>query len=187
MNKPALRPHKRSTFCTLCLSLWLGVSAFALAAPADSPFSKGVIDIGIVVKNADKTADFLTKALGFQEVKGFSVTAERGKQIGLVDGHPVNVRTFNLPGHEQTTNIKVLSFPGVETKQPDQKFIHSTLGFRYFTIYVKDMKAAVEKLKTSQVKTEGETPLDLGGGTYITVVRDPDGNFYELIGPMPKS
>jgi catechol 2,3-dioxygenase-like lactoylglutathione lyase family enzyme len=178
--------------CAVNILTNLGLSAFvvfaspAFAADEDSGFSKAVIDIGMVVKNADRTAEFLTKGIGFQEVKGFSVTPELGKRIGLIDGHAVDVRMFKLSGGDQATNIKVLSFPGVDTKQPDQKFIHSTFGVRYFTLYVKDMKAAVEKLKASKIKLEGETPLDLGSGTYIAVVRDPDGNFFELIGPMPK-
>ena len=170
----------------VCLSAFIGLTSDTSGAEKSSSFSKGVIDVGMVVKNADRTAEFLTRAIGFEEVKGFSVTPELGKKIGLIDGHAVDVRMFKLPGQEQATAIKVLSFTAVETRQADQKFIHSTFGIRYFTIYVNDMKTAVEKLKTAKVKLEGETPLDLGGGTFIAVVRDPDGNFFELIGPMGK-
>ena len=183
LRKGTIAARLVRTFCVLAL---LALPGAMLAADESSSFSKGVIDVGMVVKNADKTAEFLTQGIGFQEVKGFSVKPELGKKIGLIDGHGCDVRVFNLPGQEQPTNIKVLSFPAVKASQPDQKFIHSTLGFRYFTIYVKDMKAAVAKLKAAKIKLEGETPLDLGGGTYIAVVRDPDGNFFELIGPMPK-
>ncbi len=156
------------------------------AADTDSDFTKGVIDIGIVVKDADRTAEFLTNAIGFKEVKGFSVTPELGKRIGLIDSHAVDVRMFRLTEGDQSTNIKVLCFPKVSSKAPDQAFIHSTLGYRYFTIYVKDMNKALERLKAAKVKPQGETPLDLGGATWITVVRDPDGNFYELIGKRPQ-
>ena len=93
---------------------------------------------------------------------------------------------FRLGEGEQAAHVKVLSFPQLDAKSPDQRFIHSTLGFRYFTIYVQDMTKALERLKAAKVKTIGETPLDLGGGNYIGVVRDPDGNFFELIGRMTK-
>jgi predicted enzyme related to lactoylglutathione lyase len=73
--------------------------------------------------------------------------------------------------------------PGTE---PDQQYIHSTLGVRYLTLFVKDMNAALERIKKAGVKLEGETPVELGGGNSLTVVRDPDGNFFELIGPMSK-
>jgi lactoylglutathione lyase len=154
---------------------------------ASAEFTKGVIDIGIVVSDAERTAQFLTNAIGFTEVKGFSVTPELGKKIGLVDGHPVEVRVFRLTEGGQATSIKVLSFPKAGGKKADQAFIHSTLGMRYLTLYVNDMSRALERLKAAKVKPLGETPLDLGGGNYITVVRDPDDNFIELIGPMKAS
>jgi catechol 2,3-dioxygenase-like lactoylglutathione lyase family enzyme len=154
------------------------------AADNSAEFTKGVIDIGIVVKDPARTAEFLTNAIGFTEVKGFSVTAELGKRIGLIDGYATEVRMFTLVDTNLSTRIKVLSFPKAETKAADQKFIHSQTGMRYLTLYVSDMKQALERLKAAKVKPIGETPLDLGGGTYITVVRDPDGNFVELIGPM---
>jgi lactoylglutathione lyase len=157
------------------------------ASEAAAEFSKGVIDIGIVVSDAARTAQFLTNAIGFTEVKGFSVTPELGKKIGLVDGHPVDVRVFKLTDGAQATSIKVLSFPQAGGKKADQAFIHSTLGMRYLTLYVNDMSRTLERLKAAKVKTLGETPLDLGGGNYITVVRDPDDNFIELIGPMKAS
>ncbi len=38
------------------------------------------------------------------------------------------------------------------------------------------------KESTFKRVARGETPLDLGGGSYIAVCKDPDGNFFELIG-----
>ncbi len=160
--------------------------ATTLTAFAQTEFSKGNIDIGIVVRDADRTAAFLTNAIGMAEIKGFSVSPEMGKKIGLIDGYPVNVRRFALQDAEPGAKIKILSFPKAKAKTADQKFIHSTLGVRYLTLYVKDMNRAVERIKAANVKFVGETPYDLGGGNYLTVVQDPDGNFLELIGPMKK-
>ena len=56
-------------------------------------------------------------------------------------------------------------------------------GLRYLTLYVKDMNRALERLKAAGVPTLGETPVDLGGGNALVTVKDPDGNFMELIGP----
>jgi lactoylglutathione lyase len=174
----------QSTFLKSTLTL-LAIAASALTTLAQTEFSRGNIDIGIVVRDTDRTAAFLTNAIGMTEVKGFSVTPEQGKKIGLVDGYPVDVRMFALGG-EPGAKLKVLSFPKTKAKTADQKFIHSTLGIRYLTLYVKDMTPAVERIKAAKVKLLGETPLDLGGGNYIAVVQDPDGNFIELIGPMKK-
>jgi hypothetical protein len=41
----------------------------------------------------------------------------------------------------------------------------------------------LERLKKAGVKTLGETPLDMGNHTRLIAVKDPDGNFIELIGP----
>ncbi len=170
----------------LCASLLLVSSSVSgRAAEPSGEFTKGVIDIGIVVQDAARTAGFLTNAIGFKEVKGFSVTADLGRKIGLVDGHPVDVRVFALEEGDQTTRVKVLSFPKAETKKPDSQFIHSSLGIRYLTLYVKDMNKALERLKKAGVKLLGDTPVDLGGGTFLVSFKDPDGNFIELIGPKP--
>ena len=184
-------PFSKLRFLSLTSSL-IAVAGLVLgpaplfAADSQDEFSKGVIDFGLVAKDANRTAAFLTNAIGFTEVKGFSVSPEQGKKIGLIDGHAVDVRMFALTEGNQGTRLKLLSFPKAEAKSADQKFIHSTLGFRYLTLYVKDMNRALERLKAAKVALEGETPLDLGGGTYIAVVRDPDGNFFELIGPKGK-
>jgi len=172
---------------------WFGVllaCSFLVLHPAETAgqetkageFSKPVIDIGIVARDAAASAKFYTNALGFTEVQGFSVSGELGRKIGLIDGHPVNVRVFVLGQGDLATRIKLLSFPDAPGKPADQSFIHSTLGIRYLTIYVASVEKALERLRKAGVKPIGETPVDLGGGTKIIVVRDPDGNFIELIG-----
>ncbi|MCX8108750.1 MAG: VOC family protein [Verrucomicrobiae bacterium] len=160
----------------------LGIVGIA-AEDKKSEFSKPVIDIGIVVRDSAASARFYTNAIGFTEVPGFPVSGELGKKIGLIDGHPVNVRVFVLGEGDLATRIKLLSFPNVPSRSPDQDYIHSTLGIRYLTIYVNSIQRALERLKKAGVSPIGETPVDLGGGTKIVVVRDPDGNFIELIGP----
>jgi lactoylglutathione lyase len=176
----------RSSFQFLTLASVLAVGALAPRARAAEPageFSKPVIDIGVVVKDADRSAQFLTNAIGFKEVTGFPVTAELGKKIGLIDSHATTVRVFVLEEVDLAARIKVLSFPQAPGKQPDQAYIHSTLGLSYLTLYVKDMNRALERLKQAKVPLLGETPVELGGGTWLVTCKDPDGNFIELIGP----
>jgi len=77
-----------------------------------------------------------------------------------------------------------MAFPERPGKMPNQKFIHSSIGISYLTLRVKDMTAALARLKKAKVKLLGETPASLGGNNRITVFHDPDGNFVELIGPV---
>jgi len=169
------------------LAVWaalaLATAPVAAQGGQAGEFSKAVIDIGMVVRDAAASARFYTNAIGFTEVAGFPVSADLGKKIGLIDGHAVNVRVFVLGQGDLATRIKLLSFPGAPGKAADQSFIHSTLGIRYLTLYVASTDSALERLRKAGVKPIGETPVDLGGGTRIVVVRDPDGNFVELIGP----
>ena len=153
------------------------------ARAAESEFSKAIIDIGIVAKDADRTAQFLTNVIGFKEVKGFGVSADLGKKIGLIDGHAGQARVFVLEDVEQATRVKLFSFPEAPGKQPDQAYIHSSLGIRYLTLYVKDLNPVLARAKKAGVSPLGETPVEISTGTWLLAVKDPDGNFIEVIGP----
>jgi len=174
----------RISLALAALLLTIGLTALApLATAAEGEFSKPVIDVGMVVKDSERTAQFLTNVVGFKEVRGFSVNAEVSRKIGLVDGYPAEVRVFMLEGTEPVTRIKVLSFPKAPGKQGDQAFIHSTLGFRYLTLYVTDMNQIVARLKKAGVPTLGETPMEMSAGMWLVAIKDPDGNFIEFVGP----
>lgn len=166
----------------------LGVLSNTLPLPvcAEEPapkFSKPVIDVGVVVSDLDKSARFYTNVIGFKEVSGFTVSPEMGKKIGLTDSLGVKIRVFELGEGNLATKIKLMAFPQSGGTKPDRHFIHSTMGLNYLTIYVSDMTQSMQRLKTSEVKLLGESPVELGGGTLLVTFQDPDGTFIELIGP----
>ena len=172
----------------------LALAAFAFAlTPAIAQekvktFSKAVVDIGIVVKDLDKSAKFYTDVLGCKEVKGFKVSAEKTTAFGLANNQPATIRVFVLDDTEgqPRTSLKLMSFPDAPGKSQDQKYIHSTIGVSYLTLFVTDMDAAVARAKKAGVKLLGKTPAALGGKIKLTTLQDPDGNFIELIGPSTK-
>lgn len=180
MKRPSLRASIRF-FILLVATHLLAVTPAARGAETES--SKPIIDIGIVVKDPDRTARFLTNVIGFKEVRGFAVSSDLGRKIGLIDGHATQVRVFVFEEIEQATRIKLLSFPEAPGKPTDQAYIHSTLGIRYLTLYVKDLNRVLERAKKAGVATLGETPVEIGTGTWLLAVKDPDGNFIEVIGP----
>jgi lactoylglutathione lyase len=47
------------------------------------------------------------------------------------------------------------------------------------------MKSSLDKLKEAGVETVAQTPIEIpfAPGVYLTIVRDPDGNLVELVGP----
>lgn len=158
----------------------------AVADDAKPEFSKQSIDIGVVVSDIDKSVAFYTDVIGFKEVQGFSVPGAQGKAIGIIDNLDVDIRVFTLGDDAQATRIKLMSFPKKPGVKPAQDYIHSTIGLSYLTIFVKDMNPSLERLKKARVKLLGESPVDLGGGTLLTAIQDPDGNFIELVGPGTK-
>jgi predicted enzyme related to lactoylglutathione lyase len=96
---------------------------------------------------------------------------------------------LTLGDDESATKIKLMQVKGA--KEPaansDNRFIHSQLGFSYLTIYVADMTASLERLEKAGVKPIAKTPIavpaDIADGMYLTIIRDPDGNVVELVGP----
>lgn len=155
------------------------------AAQQNSPkaeFSRTTIDLGLIVSDVDKAAQFYTEAIGFTEVGGFDVAAQMAGATGLTDNHPFKVRMFALGKEPTATNLKIMTIPGAGSKKVDNQYIGSSLGFRYLTITVADLTKAMERLKQHGVAPVKE-PYRLGGNNYLILVKDPDGNIVELIGP----
>ena len=150
-------------------------------------FSSLTIDLGVVVGDIEKSAKFYTEVIGFQQVGGFHVPGSMGKGAGLSDNLPLDIRVFSLGKDKAATKLKLMQVAGTKAKKSDQAYIHSTLGFSYLTIFVNDTNAAVKRLDKAGVKILAEGPYELPKGfpegIFLTVVRDPDGNFVELVGP----
>lgn len=147
-------------------------------------FSSARVDFGIIVSDVEKSATFY-KTLGFKEVEGFDVPAEMGEKSGLTDkGKPFSVRIFQLGDGEAATNVKIMQFAGTKSQQTDTSFIHSTLGIRYLTLYVDDINSAVARARQAGTSVLAQGPYQISpDGVYLALIRDPDGNPIELIGP----
>ena len=152
------------------------------AGTKSSAFARTTIDVGIVVSNVEKSAVFYKNALGFTEVPGFDVSAEMGGGSGLTDNQPFKVRVFVLSDEPTATKIKLMQFPQTPGKKVDHRFIHSSLGYSYLTIFVSDTAASVERAKKAGAVIV-KKPYQLGGNNYLTLVKDPDGNIIEFVGP----
>lgn len=177
---------RRSVSLLAVLLLSAACALISFPSRAEGPatqFSKPVIDIGMVVSDIDKSVRFYTNVIGFREVSGFNVPAEMGKKIGLTDSKPVKIRVFELGEGNLATKIKLMYFPDLAVAKPERKFVHSTMGMNYLTIYVSDMTQQLRQLKEGGVKLLGDSPVELGGGTKLVTFQDPDGTFIELIGP----
>jgi lactoylglutathione lyase len=156
-----------------------------------SDFSRGTIDLGVVTSDVDQAVKFYTEAIGFKETQGFSVDGKLCADAGLTDQKSLDIRVLVLEDNPSATRLKLMSLPGVKSQTSDNSFIHSQLGFSYMTIYVTDGDAALDRLKRAGVKPLSKGPVKLpdalGANMTLSVVRDPDGNLIELIGPTSKN
>ncbi len=164
-------------------------AGIASSAMADEPaqFSKSGIDIGMVCKDVEKSVAFYTKAIGLTERKGFEANGEFTKSIGLTAGHGISVRVLSAGDDPKGAILKLMQIPEGKPADAKNEFLHSQLGFRYLTLGVPDVTAAAARIKaagyTTVANTPKEIPAALGSGVFIIVIRDPDGNFVELVGP----
>jgi len=166
----------------LTAGLFFGGCAAKSEAEAEGEFARTTIDVGIVVSDVEKAAEFYKNALGFTEVPGFDVSAEMGGGSGLTADHPFHIRVFVLGDEPTATKIKLMEFPDAPGKKVDNRFIHSSFGYSYLTIWVSDTTASVERAKKAGAVVV-KKPYHLGGNNYLTLVKDPDGNIIEFVGP----
>ncbi len=96
--------------------------------------------------------------------------------------YPFHVRVLVLGDEPAATKIKLMEFADAPGKKVDNQFINSSYGFSYLTIWVSDTTASVERAWKAGAVLVKE-PYDLDGNNYLTLVKDPDGNIIELVGP----
>ena len=168
------------------LAFTLGVSAHQPAAQ-ESTFATEVIDLGMVVSDIDKSLKFYKDVIGFEEIEGFKVPAQFALDTGLANKLPLDVRVLVLGKGEKATKLKLMQFKTAPGARVDNTFIHSSYGFRYLTIAVKDVNTAVARAEKAGTKPIAKCPVPLPegfpAGVALANYRDPDGNLVELVGP----
>jgi len=172
----------------LMLSLFfLFTSIFASA----ENFSSQTIDLGVVVSDIEKSLTFYKEVVGFSEIDGFEVKGDFPKQVGLTDGTPLKIHVLVLGNEEKATKLKLMevssSKPARKIKQP---YIHTLTGFSYLTIFVKDVDLVLTNAKRKGYEPYAKSPKTLPKGLpqdiCLLILKDPDGNFVEIVGPNTK-
>ena len=172
---------KSTYFSIICMLL--AFSCFkASAQDMTQQFAKNTIQVGVVVEDLDKALDFYMNVLGMVKRPGFSVNATFGKKSGLTDGLPIDVSVLKLEDSDDAQEWKVMTF-GKKANHPKQTYMSDDTGIQYSTIFVKSMEPFIERIKKHGVTMLGETPIMLDDVRQFVLIQDPDGNFFELIGP----
>lgn len=175
---------RQMAIVTACL---VGAVAISTAAQSDGKtqleFSRSSVDFGIVCSDVKKSVAFYRDIVGLRAIEGFDVPAELATDAGLADGHGVHIHVLVCEDSPTATRIKLMQFGDAPGAKPKNDFIHSSLGLSYTTFWVADMNASLARLKSADVGTLAKSPVELSGGMFLAVIRDPDGNFVELVGP----
>ena len=183
--------------CLLFIIVLLGVATLTGCreqAPAPDPepavqtsvnetFSSETIDVGVVVSDMEASLRFYLEAIGMQRVSSFEIDEDFGQRSGLSGGVPFKVEVLKLGTGETATSWKLMTF-GTRAEAQQNTHIHKRVGMQYITLFVNDLKVAVERLEAHNVPLLGETPTPLADGRHFVLVKDPDDTFVELIGPM---
>ncbi len=151
-----------------------------------SSYTSGIIDIGLVVSNTERAIAFYRDVLGFEHVSSFEVPADMGFESGLTNMRPFKAEVLHLPGTDPATKIKLIQFSDA-VMCCDTSYIHTVRGVRYLTLRVADIDAALAKAEAAGAhpiaRGPTEMPPELRKGIWLAVLRDPDGNMIELVGP----
>ena len=169
------------------LILSLLIFTLTSCSTTQKTYSTGVIDLGVVVSDIDKSLEFYQDVIGFQKVSQFTGKDKVVGDAGLLNYESVNVHVLSLNGDEQDTKLKLMQTKSKSVAQ-DQTYIGSTLGVSYITLFVNDLTPILENLKKHNVKVMAKGPVDLAvvgfAPNYLACVRDPDGSIIEFVGPM---
>ncbi|OIP83999.1 MAG: hypothetical protein AUK44_03745 [Porphyromonadaceae bacterium CG2_30_38_12] len=172
----------KSFFKYLLFTFFVSFSIGTTAQESNSEFARSAISVGVLVQDMDKSLEFYTKVVGMIQVREFSIDTEKAGRMGLTNGKPFSVKVLKLENVVNATEWKLVSF-GKKTKLAKQKFIDDDNGIRYATIFVKSMQPLLERIKKYGVKTYGQSPTMLDETRQFVLLKDPDGNFIEFIGP----
>ena len=167
--------------------MFIALFALQSAQAAEEEFAKKTINIGMIVSDLEKSMKFYMDVVGFVQVDrtDFDVDGDFGKKSGLTDSLGIHVEILKLGKGEAATELKLMTF-GDKPKKQENEFIHSQTGIQYLTLFVTELKPILERIKKNEIKLLGETPIPLGEKNHFVLVKDPDGTFIELIGPMEK-
>ncbi|MER3376637.1 MAG: VOC family protein [Allomuricauda sp.] len=138
------------------------------------------ISIAMIASDMDTSYDFYTNIIGMAETGGFSIDESFGKKSGLTGGAPYDVKILKLVDDPHSTEFKLASFGN--PKVDAGNVIQDKNGLRYITIYLKSTEAVLQRIEDNNIKTLGDTPLQLPNGKTFILIQDPDGLFIELIG-----
>lgn len=137
------------------------------------------MQVGVVVSDLEKSLDFYTNVIGMTQVSTYHGSAELITEAGLTNGKALDIINLKLNDEPGLHQYKLTKIEGVKSEPLSNSF---QPGFRYISIYVKDLDPYLKRIKERNIKLLSKTnPLTAPEGYKVIVLQDPDGALLELI------
>ena len=137
--------------------------------------SRPVLDIGLVVRDLGKALEFYRDKLGMKPTRRIPVDAETARQGGIANS-PFDIQYMEFGD----VNLKLIHFPDAPPSSPAGA--DGQAGFRYITMWVKDITSTYEEWKAKGVEFLS-APIRRTPEMQMVFMRDPEGNLIEILGP----
>jgi catechol 2,3-dioxygenase-like lactoylglutathione lyase family enzyme len=167
---------------------WAALLLALLAAAAAQAGPVQAVDaVAITVSDMDRSLDFYTRVLPFEQVGDVEVTGEPYERLLGVFGLRLRVARLRL-GDEHVELVQFLA-PRGRPIPPDSR--SNDRWFQHVAIIVRDMDAAYAHLRRHRVAHASPGPQRLpdwnpsAGGIEAFYFRDPDGNPLEVLAFPP--
>ncbi|MCA9041483.1 MAG: VOC family protein [Planctomycetaceae bacterium] len=151
-------------------------------------FRTTTVDFGIVVSDIDKSVAFYRDVLGMNAASSFNVSTDIAREAGLTKNEPLTVQVMTLGKESTATKVKLMQVEGTAPQKQNLEYINSTLGMSYMTLHVTNVSEVLKNAAEYDVKPIANGPTDISRGSgnnmVLAIVRDPDGNLVELVGPL---
>jgi len=158
------------------------------AGRAAGEFSRKAIDVGLVVRDVERSVSWYRDVIGLKPLTTIDIEADFSGHAGLTDYKLFRVHVLAMDDSDGAARLKVMHIPETEPAACPTEFIHSAYGIRYLTIFVKDLTAALRRAEAAGARPLVNGPVrfpeELGDHNWLACLRDPDGNIVELIGPV---
>lgn len=129
---------------------------------------KDSIDLGIVVRDAERSLAFYRDTLGFRDVGTTPMPAPlSGSLHRLMCG---------------TSMIKVVDLDETPSSHPARGGLAGGTGLRYFTLTVSNVGDLTQACRDAGARIIMDD-VELSPGLQVSIVEDPDGNWVEFIDP----
>jgi catechol 2,3-dioxygenase-like lactoylglutathione lyase family enzyme len=131
---------------------------------------------GLNVSDMDEALSFYQDRLGFEVDRRFSISDVQADIVGVA-GVEGEITFLNAGGFE----IELIAYDAPENGSVHDHMSGHDVGVAHLCVEVEDVWAIYEALSNEEEFVS--EPQSVGNGAQISYMRDPDGNYVELMEP----